>query len=86
MGGRSAECHIGDRACGRSGGAGCIRPHARGSRSETCPGRPAGSGSKEQVAIRLDKEILAAFRSTDAGWQTRMNDAIKDWLKTHNPT
>ncbi len=48
-------------------------------------GRPAGSGTKEQVAIRFDRDILAAFRSTGAGWQTRMNAALKDWLKTHSP-
>jgi uncharacterized protein (DUF4415 family) len=27
--------------------------------------------------------VLAAFRATGAGWQTRMNEALKDWLKTH---
>ena len=47
-------------------------------------GRPAGSGVKEQVAIRVDKEILAAFRAAGPGWQTRMNSALKDWLKTHS--
>jgi hypothetical protein len=25
------------------------------------------------------------FRATGKGWQTRMNDAIKDWLTTHSP-
>lgn len=48
-------------------------------------GRPAGSGHKEQVAIRFDHDVLAAFRSSGPGWQTRMNDALKDWLKTHSP-
>ncbi|MFT3812921.1 MAG: BrnA antitoxin family protein [Acidovorax sp.] len=48
-------------------------------------GRPAGSGSKEQVAIRFDHEVLAAFRASGPGWQTRMNDALKDWLRTHKP-
>jgi uncharacterized protein (DUF4415 family) len=38
---------------------------------------------KEQVAIRYSPEVLAAFRATGAGWQTRMNEALKDWLKTH---
>lgn len=38
---------------------------------------------KEQVAIRLSPEVLAAFRATGAGWQTRMNEALKDWLRTH---
>lgn len=38
---------------------------------------------KEQVAIRYDAEILAAFRATGKGWQTRMNNALKDWLSQH---
>ena len=35
---------------------------------------------KEQVAIRLDPEVLAAFRADGPGWQTRVNTALKDWL------
>ena len=46
-------------------------------------GRPAGSGAKEQVAIRLDRDILAAFRAAGSGWQTRLNAALQDWLKSH---
>jgi uncharacterized protein (DUF4415 family) len=48
-------------------------------------GRPAGSGTKEQVAIRLDRDVLEAFRASGTGWQTRMNSALRDWLKTHSP-
>jgi len=48
-------------------------------------GRPAGSGKKEQVAIRFDTDVLTAFRATGPGWQTRMNAALKDWLKSHSP-
>jgi uncharacterized protein (DUF4415 family) len=48
-------------------------------------GRPTGSGNKEQVAIRFDKDVLEAFRATGRGWQTRMNDALKAWLKEHAP-
>ena len=48
-------------------------------------GRPAGSGVKEQVAIRIDRDVLAAFRAAGPGWQTRMNEALKDWLRTHSP-
>ena len=47
-------------------------------------GRPAGSGTKEQVAIRLDHDVLAAFRTGGPGWQTRMNEALKDWLRTNS--
>ena len=47
-------------------------------------GRPAGAATKEQVAIRFDREVLAACRADGPGWQTRMNDALKDWLRAHS--
>lgn len=47
-------------------------------------GRPAGS-DKESTTIRLDRDVLAAFRAEGPGWQTRMNAALRDWLKTHPP-
>jgi len=34
--------------------------------------------TKEQVAIRIDPEVLAAFRVDGPGWQTRMNTALKE--------
>lgn len=46
-------------------------------------GRPLGSGTKEQVAIRLDRDVLAAFRDGGPGWQTRINAALREWLKRH---
>ncbi len=46
-------------------------------------GRPAGTANKEQVAIRFDREVLEAFRAAGPGWQTRMNEALKDWLRSH---
>lgn len=45
-------------------------------------GRPAGSGTKVSTTIRFDAEVLAAFKATGDGWQTRMNDALKDWLSS----
>lgn len=48
-------------------------------------GRPAGSGTKVSTTIRFDHEVLAAFKASGPGWQTRMNDALKDWLRTHKP-
>ncbi len=46
-------------------------------------GRPQGSGKKEQVTLRLDTDILEQFRATGNGWQTRINDALRDWIKQH---
>jgi uncharacterized protein (DUF4415 family) len=48
-------------------------------------GRPAGTGSKASTTIRMDKDILSAFKSTGRGWQTRINNALRDWLKEHRP-
>ena len=39
-------------------------------------GRPRGSGSKELVSLRLDREVLAAFRNTGPGWQSRINETL----------
>ena len=42
------------------------------------PGRPpVGEHPKEQVSIRLDREVVARFRASGPGWQTRMNEALK---------
>jgi uncharacterized protein (DUF4415 family) len=41
---------------------------------------------KERITIRLSSEVVTPFRATGAGWQTRLDAALKDWLKTHTPT
>ena len=46
-------------------------------------GRPLGSGTKTQVTLRLDADIVDKFRASGDGWQTRINDALKSWLQTH---
>ena len=45
-------------------------------------GRPLGSGSKTQVTLRLDVEVVQKFRASGDGWQTRINDALKSWVRT----
>ena len=42
--------------------------------------------TKEQVAIRIDPDVLAAFRADGPGWQTRMNSALKEWLSERRRT
>jgi len=46
-------------------------------------GRPLGSGKKVQVTLRLDADLLEKFKSSGAGWQTRVNDALKSWSEEH---
>lgn len=47
------------------------------------PGRPHTDTPKIFTGIRLDADVLDAFKSTGKGWQTRINDALKEWLKEH---
>lgn len=35
------------------------------------------------IPIRFDAGVLAAFKATGHGRQTRMNDALKEWLRSH---
>ena len=40
-------------------------------------GRPAKAAPKEAVNIRLDPDVLAYFRGTGRGWQSRINAALR---------
>jgi len=33
--------------------------------------------------IDLAPEVLAYFKATGPGWQTRMNNALKEWIRLH---
>ena len=44
-------------------------------------GRPPIASPKEHVNIRLDADIVQAFKRQGAGWQTRMNSALREWLR-----
>jgi uncharacterized protein (DUF4415 family) len=46
---------------------------------------PQKSPTKQRITIRLSPEVIEPFRETGAGWQTRMDQALKDWLRTHSP-
>lgn len=47
-------------------------------------GRPFAEQTKERITIRLSPDVLAAFRATGAGWQTRVDEALKQWLVDHS--
>jgi uncharacterized protein (DUF4415 family) len=46
-------------------------------------GRPHSPTPKISTTIRFDADVLDAFRSGGEGWQTRMNDALRQWLTGH---
>lgn len=39
-------------------------------------GRPPGS-AKAHISLRVDTEVIDAFRAGGAGWQSRMNEALR---------
>ena len=46
-------------------------------------GRPKLDKTKKHTNLRLDEDILQAFKASGKGWQTRINNALAEWLKTH---
>lgn len=46
-------------------------------------GRPHGSVKaqpKVSTTIRFDQDVLDALKATGRGWQTRVNEAMRDWV------
>ena len=46
-------------------------------------GRPRAEAPKVFTAIRLDADLLEAFKSTGKGWQTRVNAALRQFITEH---
>lgn len=40
--------------------------------------------TNEQVAVRYSPEVLAYFRATGYGWQTRMDEVLRDYVAKHS--
>jgi uncharacterized protein (DUF4415 family) len=38
---------------------------------------PQKTPTKQQVTLRLDRDVIERFRSTGSGWQSRINEALK---------
>lgn len=41
------------------------------------PGRPKLDNPKQALSLRLDAEVIAFFKKDGAGWQRRINDALR---------
>lgn len=72
------EWKIGEKAVSAKEGASAMR-------QAIAPGRPKAEFTKQSLTVRYDADVVEAFRATGKGWQSRMNDALRDWLKTHSP-
>lgn len=48
-------------------------------------GRPRSGRAKVPVSIRLSREVVEAFRAGGPGWQTRVDEALRAYLRDHPP-
>ena len=46
---------------------------------------PGKRPPKVAINIRLSPEVLEAFKATGDGWQTKVDGALREWLKDHSP-
>lgn len=40
-------------------------------------GRPRSANAKQLLTLRLDPDVIEAFRATGPGWQARMSEVLK---------
>jgi uncharacterized protein (DUF4415 family) len=48
-------------------------------------GRPRGTANKVATTIRLDPQVIAFFRGSGAGWQTRINEVLAKYVARRAP-
>ena len=46
-------------------------------------GRPKSKQRKVLLSIRYSPEVVNYFRTTGSGWQSRMDEALKEWIRDH---
>ena len=45
-------------------------------------GRPKAEETKERISIRLSADVVEHFRSTGKGWQTRIDEALREYVSS----
>ena len=48
-------------------------------------GRPKVENPKERVSLRLDPKVIAAYKATGDGWQSRINEILARALHKQKP-
>jgi uncharacterized protein (DUF4415 family) len=46
-------------------------------------GRPPVATPKVSTTIRLSPDVIDHFRAGGRGWQTRIDEALRDWIQKH---
>jgi len=45
---------------------------------------PQKEPTKIPLTVRYSREVVDYFKSTGAGWQSRMNEALQEWVAQHS--
>ena len=46
-------------------------------------GRPKSASTKQLVSVRYSPEVLAYFKATGEGWQSRMDGVLRKYVTRH---
>jgi uncharacterized protein (DUF4415 family) len=49
----------------------------------TLRGRPKSGSRKLLISVRYSPEVVAYFKSTGEGWQSRMDEALREYVEQH---
>jgi uncharacterized protein (DUF4415 family) len=58
-------------------------PRQQGAIQWTRPGALVSSENKQQVTLRLDADVLSFFKETGKRYQSRINAALREYVKAH---
>ncbi len=47
-------------------------------------GRPKSANTKQLVSMRYSREVLAYFKSTGEGWQSRIDQVLREYVARHS--
>ena len=50
----------------------------------TLRGRPKSEKKKQLISIRYSPEVVAYFKSTGEGWQSRMDGVLREYVDRHS--
>jgi len=50
----------------------------------TLRGRPKLDNKKLLLSVRYSPEVVAYFKSTGEGWQSRMDEALREYVAQHH--
>ncbi|MEW5744535.1 MAG: BrnA antitoxin family protein [Nitrospirota bacterium] len=57
---------------------GIVKAHRKGRGPQKTP-------TKVPTTVRLSREVVEYFKSKGKGWQSRMDEALKKYVRSHSP-